>query len=90
VHLLRRDIVYQDDENGLVGFKQVLELVEVTSLIAGFAPHGRQSEMIHRDQGIFQAIGLGRESGTPVILVLMWREASLSLCENCLTMFAAV
>lgn len=39
VHLLRRDIVDTDDENGLVLLKECLELVEVDGLGCGLAPH---------------------------------------------------
>lgn len=39
VHLLRRDIVDADDEDGLVLLEQALELVEVAGLVRGFAPH---------------------------------------------------
>jgi len=39
VHLLRRDIVDGDDEDGLVLLEEVLELVEVTSFVSGLAPH---------------------------------------------------
>jgi len=39
VHLLRRDIVDADDEDGLVLFQQALQLVEVPGLVSSFAPH---------------------------------------------------
>ena len=39
MHLLRRDIVDSDDEDGLVGFEKTLELVEVAGLVFGLAPH---------------------------------------------------
>lgn len=39
VHLLRRDIVDFDDEDGLVGLEQALELVEVAGLVSSLAPH---------------------------------------------------
>lgn len=39
VHLLRADIVDCNDEDGLVLFKQGLELVKVDGLVAGSAPH---------------------------------------------------
>ncbi len=39
VHLLRRDIVDRDDEDGFVLLQQALELVEVASLVSRFAPH---------------------------------------------------
>lgn len=39
VHLLRRDIVDRDDEDGLVLLQQALQLVEVASLVSGLAPH---------------------------------------------------
>lgn len=39
MHLLGRDIVDADDEDGLVLLEQALELVEVAGLVCGFAPH---------------------------------------------------
>jgi hypothetical protein len=39
VHLLRRDIVDGDDENGSVLLEQALELVEVARLVTSLAPH---------------------------------------------------
>lgn len=39
VHLLRRDIVDADDEDGLVLLEQALELLEVAGLVCRFAPH---------------------------------------------------
>ena len=39
VHLLRRDIVDSDDENGFVLVEQALQLVEVDGFGSGFAPH---------------------------------------------------
>lgn len=39
VHLLRRDIVDFDDEDGLVLLEQALELVEVAGLVCRLAPH---------------------------------------------------
>ena len=39
VHLLGRDIVDFDDEDGLVLLQQALELVEVASLVRRLAPH---------------------------------------------------
>jgi hypothetical protein len=39
VHLLRADIVDLDDEDGFVLVKQALELLEIDSFVAGFAPH---------------------------------------------------
>ena len=39
MHLLGRDIVDGDDEDGLVVLQQALQLVEVPSLVRGFAPH---------------------------------------------------
>lgn len=38
VHLLRRDIVDLDDEDGLVVLEQALELVEIAGLVLA-APH---------------------------------------------------
>merc|ERR1712072_167360 len=39
VHLLGRDIVDLDDEDGLVLLEEVLQLVEVAGLCCRFAPH---------------------------------------------------
>lgn len=39
VHLLRRDIVDGDNEDGLVLFKESLKFVEVDGLSCGLAPH---------------------------------------------------
>jgi hypothetical protein len=39
VHLLRRDIVDGDDEDGLVLLQQALQLVEVAGLVSRLAPH---------------------------------------------------
>lgn len=39
VHLLRRDIVDRDDEDGRVLLQQALQLVEVAGLVSRFAPH---------------------------------------------------
>jgi hypothetical protein len=39
VHLLRRDIVDGDDEDGLVLLEQALELVEIAGLVSALAPH---------------------------------------------------
>jgi hypothetical protein len=39
VHLLRRDIVDRDDEDGPVLLQQALQLVEVAGLVSRFAPH---------------------------------------------------
>lgn len=39
VHLLRADIVNTDDEHGLVIVKKALELIEVSGLGLGLAPH---------------------------------------------------
>ena len=39
VHLLRRDIVDGDDEDGTVLLEQALELVEVAGLVSALAPH---------------------------------------------------
>jgi len=39
VHLLRRDIVDSDNENGAVVLEQALQLVEVAGLVCSFAPH---------------------------------------------------
>lgn len=39
VHLLGADIVDGDDEDGPVLLEQALELVEIASLCASFAPH---------------------------------------------------
>lgn len=39
MHLLRADIVNGDNEDGFVFFQQGLELVEVSGLVAGPAPH---------------------------------------------------
>lgn len=39
MHLLRRDIVNLDDEDGLVLLEQALELVEVAGLVRSLAPH---------------------------------------------------
>ena len=39
VHLLRRDIVDRDDENGFVLVEQALQLVEVDGFCSGLAPH---------------------------------------------------
>lgn len=39
MHLLGRDIVDGDDEDGLVVLEQALELVEVAGLVRGLAPH---------------------------------------------------
>ena len=40
VHLLRADIVDEDDEDGSVLLQQILELVKVRRLVVGPAPHG--------------------------------------------------
>lgn len=39
MHLLGGDIVDADDEDGFVFVEQALQLVEVDSFCAGFAPH---------------------------------------------------
>lgn len=39
VHLLGRDIVDGDDEDGAVLLEQALQLIEVAGLVCGLAPH---------------------------------------------------
>jgi hypothetical protein len=51
VHLLRRDIVNADNEDGLVLLEQALELVKVASLVSGFAPH----DFLYLKAGFFRA-----------------------------------
>lgn len=57
VHLLRRDIVDGDDEDGLVLLEQALELVEVAGLVSALAPHIVLRYRIFKDLVLVNVLG---------------------------------
>ena len=71
VHLLRRDIVDGDDEDGLVVLQQALQLVEVPGLVRCFAPHiflfteGRMFKGGYYCCDVESKIGLAKKAASP-------------------------